>query len=159
MPTHRANVTGDTLNQRFNAIDSSISAISGNLGNGFDSNNTVSAAISAAEQAAKDYTDTKNTDNNVSEINAAHRTNDDTLDDRFDDIEDRLDAVDDPTNGTIAAAQNEINNAHRTSEDTLDARFDDIESAISHTASGSDVGGLTQRLSAVETEISNARNS
>lgn len=156
---HRAGVTGDSLNQRFNSIGTDISTINTALGSGFNSTNTVSAAITAAEQAAKDYTDAKNTQNNVAEINNAHRQNGDTLDSRFEDIEDRLDDIDNPESGSVSLLQEEVGNAHRTSEDTLDERFDDIEHTISHTASGADVGGLTERIEAVESEIDDARGS
>ena len=55
--------------------------------------------------------------------------------------------------------ETEIENAHRTSGDTLDARFDSIDSTISHAAnaSNSDPGGLTERITAIETELTNAR--
>ena len=67
--------------------------------------------------------------------------------------------IDNSESGSISLLQEEVGNAHRTSEDTLDERFDDIEHTISHTASGSDVGGLTERIEAVESEIDDARGS
>lgn len=62
-------------------------------------------------------------------------------------------------NTRIDTIQNELIAAHRDSNDTLDTRFDNIENAISHTKDESDendLGGLTERVTAVETLASNA---
>lgn len=69
------------------------------------------------------------------------------------------------SNGRLVGAESriddiegEINAAHRTSGDTLDARFDSIDSAISHAANvgTSDPGGLTERITAVESDLDTA---
>ena len=120
--------TYGSLDARFEGTEIDVKNINAKIGGNFDSTNTVAAAITIAESTAistaEGYTDTKNTYYNVSEINDAHRTglvNDqnqpiiDTLDNRFDNIEDRLDAIDTPNTGSIAG---------------LDSRIDTLETAV-----------------------------
>ena len=122
------------------------------IGGVYDATNTVTAAITAAETSAKAYTDQKNTDYHVAEINAAHRDDSDTLDARFDDIE------------------TEINTAHRdlgtdpeTEEvivDSLNKRFLDAETDIAALQTeiaathSSDAATLNARLQAIEANAS-----
>ena len=126
------------------------------IGGVYDATNTVTAAITAAETSAKAYTDQKNTDYHVAEINAAHRDGSDTLDARFDDIETEIDGAHrnlgtDPeteevivdslnkrfldAETDIAALQTEINATHSSDAATLNARLQAIEANASTLAS------------------------
>ena len=130
------------------------------IGGTYDASSTVTAAIAAAgttaENNAKAYTDQKNTDYHVAEINAAHRDGSDTLDARFDDIETEIDGAHrnlgtDPeteevivdslnkrfldAETDIAALQTEIAATHSSGAATLNARLQAIEANASTLAS------------------------
>ena len=164
---HRSGVANDTLNQRFNAIDSSITAIENNIGSGFDTTNTVAAKITAAENAAKAYTDTKNTDYNVAEINAAHRTladGTDTLDNRFDDIESAIATLNggastsgsvlDVVNSRIAEVVNNAPEAFDTLKEIADWIGENSDDALTMQQNISDnadaIDALDTRLDAID---------
>ena len=167
---HRSTVQGDTLNQRFNGIDTQITTLENNMGSGFDSTNTVAAKIAAAEAAAKGYTDTKNTEYHVSEINNAHRSgvNNDTLDNRFDDVEDRTTVLE--TKVTNIANELSMTNIADQVVDTT-SRIDTLESNVVEMANeigmlqnGAEVqsmataiDGTNTRIDRVQTEVENAR--
>lgn len=148
--THEQIELDDTLELHLSDIEEDIETINDTLGSGFDTTtNTVAATIAAAITTAEGYTDTKNSDYNVAEINEAHRTHsghfeeneetheqveiDDTLDLRFEDIEGRLDAIDTPSTGTIAGLDGRIETLEgtiNTANTGLSARMSNAESAI-----------------------------
>ena len=86
----------------------------------------------------------------ITEINDAHRDNNDTLDDRFDSI----DGGSAPSR-TLPNIITEINGAHRdgVTDDTLDKRLDDIDNVGSSTNQTH-----LYRITQLETEMSNARS-
>ena len=177
---HRANVQGDTLTQRFNALDTSIGTLENNMGSGFDSTNTVAAKIVAAETAAKGYTDTKISDLHVGEINDAHRTNlgndpvtnepiVDTLDNRFDDAEARI-GQNETDIQTIADELNMYTQATGAIAGT-NSRIDQLETNMVSMANeigmlqngeevqdmASAISGANTRIDSIQSEIQTAR--
>ena len=86
-------------------LNDKVTQLQGIVGSGFDNSDntiakTITNAINTAVNTANGYTDQKLTDNNTSEIGAAHRENvaNDTLKQRFESNE-----------ADIAAAQSDIN--------------------------------------------------
>lgn len=124
-------------------LNDKVTQLQGIVGSGFDNSDntiakTITNAINTAVNTANGYTDQKLTDNNTSEIGAAHRENvaNDTLKQRFESNEADIAAA----QSDINAIENELKDARPqigTDEEdkpiygTLDNRFDSIDGQIS----------------------------
>lgn len=161
--------TTDTLDKRFDAIDDALGNITGDTANTIATrlNNVITEVEAARVSAANGNTTYTNLDARLeadetnikdikNEVDAAHRAtvNNDTLNNRFSDIETVIDHVqgenDEVPNGLkqrIAAAESAIDTLEETTNGT-------IAHQISHAATEDDAGGLTERIATIEHQIS-----
>lgn len=165
----------DSLNKRFTDAETDISALQAELTAAHSSTaadatyNNLDARLEAIESAANSSRADINTIANElamvdSESIVGTNTRVDTLEQDLRTMAAELNMLDGTaivdTNTRIDDIETEIGNAHRTGSDTLDTRFDEIEAAISHVADpedSTDLGGLTQRMTAVESLASSAK--
>lgn len=130
-------------------IDKPLSAAKGKelkdtIGGSYGPSSTVAAGITAAQSAAESnaqsYADTHKVDKNDIYNGVDHTADDQKV----------LDAR---VGKTLQDAIDTINTGLNTAETGLVARVSAAEEAISHTASGADNGGLTERLTQAESNI------
>lgn len=158
------------------ALNTAITSISNVFGGNFNTANTISDAIDAAEDAAKDYSDAHKVDKN-DVYNGVDYTTDDKhvldarvgklLADRITEattatnlslttLDDRADAIE----GEIAAAHRDLGIDEDTQEpiaDSLDKRFDDIEASISDNSTK--INTIATELSMVDGNAISGANS